>query len=207
MPPRKIASYLLSVQLALVAKLMFAELTPWRLHIQFCERYRIIRNSVYGLGEGRSNYCDFTEQLSVSVMMRLIYVSEADLLPGSMLAEARQIYLSSKRNNAVSGLTGALLFSDSNFLQALEGERTIVSATFTRILTDERHGNVCIISAEECETRVFGEWHMQLVGRSDRTRHVFEEWNFARTFRPTELNARQALEFLLALCRESGNDC
>lgn len=66
----------------------------------------------------------------------------------------------SRRNNAVSGLTGMLLFADESFIQALEGDRIALDDTYGRILSDHRHTGVQELFRGSTEDRQFPEWSM-----------------------------------------------
>ncbi|MGI8724923.1 MAG: BLUF domain-containing protein [Methyloceanibacter sp.] len=71
--------------------------------------------------------------------MQLIYTSRPfgydDLVLTGILAAAR-------RSNARDGITGALICREDLFLQMLEGPRDVVTATFARILRDDRHTEI-----------------------------------------------------------------
>ena len=61
-------------------------------------------------------------------LVRLVYASTSLLSDEPDLAreQIEQILLVSRRNNEAAEITGALLFSDTNFSQVLEGPRTEV---------------------------------------------------------------------------------
>ena len=100
-------------------------------------------------------------------LVRLVYIS------ASLLAddpnERRQIadiLLTSRRNNEESKVTGALLATDHNFSQVLEGERDAVEATYERIARDPRHKDIVLILYESIEVRRFPDWTMAWIGPS-----------------------------------------
>ena len=67
-------------------------------------------------------------------MLCLVYVSAAkNQLPDFDVGE---ILRQSRNNNAKQGISGILLYSDGNFMQALEGEKEAVEQTFARISRD-----------------------------------------------------------------------
>lgn len=90
--------------------------------------------------------------------MQLIYASRPfgydDLTLASILMQAR-------KNNARNGITGALICREDLFLQILEGPRDLVTATFSRILRDERHVDVVNLLSNEIHGRLFPEWSMR----------------------------------------------
>jgi len=98
------------------------------------------------------------------MLTRLIYHSENHLAAagGSMIADLNEIMDAANRNNERHGITGALLFDTLWFVQILEGERETVSATFRRIMVDERHDAVTLMDVRPVEKRLFGNWWMGL---------------------------------------------
>lgn len=92
---------------------------------------------------------------------RLIYASRmspsvADDLPRTIA----DIMCKSAPNNAATGVTGMLLSHAGYFLQALEGTKIAVSATFEKVSSDPRHSDVKIIGHVNCDARLFGKWDM-----------------------------------------------
>jgi hypothetical protein len=79
-------------------------------------------------------------------------------------AHIAQILASARRNNALHGVTGALLFSDGCFAQVLEGRRSDVESVFEAIQSDPRHADVTTLHLHEVERRSFGEWSMAFGG-------------------------------------------
>ncbi len=66
----------------------------------------------------------------------------------------------SRRNNEPAGITGLLLYRDGNFIQALEGEEPVVTATHARIAQDPRHHGLITLLKEPIAKRAFGDWSM-----------------------------------------------
>jgi hypothetical protein len=91
-------------------------------------------------------------------LIQLIYVSTPFGFDNPTL---NQILSSARRNNARDQITGALICRADLYLQMLEGPRAAVTATFNRIMGDDRHLNVVLISCRDCKTRQFPTWHMR----------------------------------------------
>ena len=133
-------------------------------------------------------------------LTRLIYYSENrhDHSGGrSQLDALKDILEASKRNNAKRGLTGALVFDDLWFYQALEGERETVWKTFTTIMDDPRHGDVVLAECIAVETRLFGEWAMRLARPNAFTRPLFDRFTVCGVVRPSLMSAADMLDILL----------
>ena len=121
-------------------------------------------------------------------LVRLIYYSEnrLDAVGGqSQLDVLKDILEASQRNNAKRAITGALVFDDLWFYQALEGEREVVWQTFMTILDDPRHGEVVLGECVAIETRLFGQWAMRLARPNALTRPLFDRFTVAGVVRPS----------------------
>jgi hypothetical protein len=91
-------------------------------------------------------------------MRQLLYVSNTsrDIAP----ADLDDILTASRRNNALLGVTGLLLFIDGGFLQMLEGEEIAVRTLYARITADRRHWGPRLMLDREVPVRAFPEWSM-----------------------------------------------
>lgn len=100
-------------------------------------------------------------------LVRLAYISTSLLAEDpSARRQVADILLASRRNNAESEVTGALLTTDRNFTQVLEGERQAVEATYDRIARDKRHKDIVLTLYESIEVRRFPDWAMAHIGPS-----------------------------------------
>jgi hypothetical protein len=90
-------------------------------------------------------------------LTQLIYASRPFGFSGDMLDD---ILMAARRNNRRDGLTGALVCRADLFLQLLEGPREKVTATFGRILRDDRHMEVGLIWVGDAPARLFPDWDM-----------------------------------------------
>ena len=106
---------------------------------------------------------------------RLLYYSSNQIAGSSddLNAEIEQILSSSRRNNRLVGVTGALMFSAGFFGQVLEGEAAAIETTFERIQQDLRHSDVVLLEFKPIEHRSFSDWDMAYVGSPET---VFDRW-------------------------------
>lgn len=89
---------------------------------------------------------------------RLTYVSTA---ARSLTAQdLRALVEAAGDKNRRLGITGVLLFNDSNFLQTLEGDRTAIEGLMQAIRNDPRHTGLIVIGSEEDATRAFEGWSL-----------------------------------------------
>lgn len=91
-------------------------------------------------------------------LMQLIYASTPFGFDHPTL---NQILSASRRNNERDTITGALICRADIYLQMLEGPRVAVTAAFKRILADDRHLDVSLISSSDITWRLFPRWHMR----------------------------------------------
>ena len=91
-------------------------------------------------------------------MRQLLYVSNT--AHNISVGDLDDILTESRRNNAMLGITGLLLFIDGGFLQILEGEERAVRELYTRVATDPRHANAHLMLDREVPVRAFPEWSM-----------------------------------------------
>ncbi len=92
-------------------------------------------------------------------LFRIVYCSRNMLEDGDEAA-LQQILATSRRNNAGSDVTGALLHSLGLFVQTLEGPFTAVQSVFERIQIDARHDEVVVLEARAVQARLFANWSM-----------------------------------------------
>jgi hypothetical protein len=91
-------------------------------------------------------------------MYQLTYISTARRDIGE--ADVEEILRASRANNQRDAITGLLVHDGTRFLQALEGERTLVQAAYARIRRDDRHRAAVMLSEREVADRQFGTWAM-----------------------------------------------
>lgn len=92
-------------------------------------------------------------------MIQLVYISTARALAIDD-ALLQSVLSASRRNNARAGLSGLLLAGGRRFLQALEGPRAAVEATYVRIKADPRHFAFVELGNREIAAPEFGTWAM-----------------------------------------------
>lgn len=74
--------------------------------------------------------------------------------------ELQDILDKSRKNNAVSRISGLLLVSGEYFLQVLEGRVTGVSKTLEKVYRDPRHTDIRLVLFHEVSALLFTKWSM-----------------------------------------------
>lgn len=91
-------------------------------------------------------------------LLQLVYASTPFGFSNSVLNGILSV---ARHHNARDQITGALICRADLYLQMLEGPHNSVTATYQRILTDDRHLDVALVVSSDTETRMFPEWHMR----------------------------------------------
>ncbi len=92
------------------------------------------------------------------MLSQLTYVSIRN--PNCTDAEIEKILASCKKNNSPLDITGVLLYSDSKFIQMVEGESKLILSLYDKIKIDKRHKNCMMISYGPIAEKSFPSWHM-----------------------------------------------
>jgi len=103
----------------------------------------------------------------------LVYrsVAEADVLDADSLS---QLANRAASNNRQVGVCGVLVVSDGRFFQVLEGQSKFVNRIYSKIVQDERHHDVELISFESAVKAEFHDWDMKLFKLENIEEHVRE---------------------------------
>ncbi|WP_194765729.1 BLUF domain-containing protein [Tamlana sp. I1] len=92
----------------------------------------------------------------------------------------KDIYKKAKINNSKNHITGVLIYKNYNFLQVLEGPKDMVDATYKRISSDPRHGNIFKVINTSIESRIFEDYNFGFTVIDDKTEinnlHDYLKW-------------------------------
>ena len=105
------------------------------------------------------------------MLLSLTYVSRSLLETASADMGVEAIVEVARAHNSEAGITGALIFSGTNFAQTLEGSPEIVRALMARIAADPRHTSIKVISEMPARTREYQNWSMAYNGRTTFVQH------------------------------------
>lgn len=92
------------------------------------------------------------------MLSQLVYVSvrKSNCTEG----EIQKILESCKKNNGELDITGVLLYSNTHFVQYLEGQYKMIIGLYDKIKEDNRHKNVVMITSGPIKDRSFPSWQM-----------------------------------------------
>ncbi|HEY9049628.1 MAG TPA: BLUF domain-containing protein [Ohtaekwangia sp.] len=74
--------------------------------------------------------------------------------------EIEKILAACRANNGPLDITGVLLYSDTRFIQYVEGKSTALTNLYDKIKKDTRHEKVVMISYNPITERIFPSWQM-----------------------------------------------
>ena len=130
--------------------------------------------------------------------IRLVYSSES--VGGLAYGDFLTIMDRAARTNTAQSITGILCYGSGHFLQALEGDRSVVNALYHRIALDPRHDACELLSVEDITTRDFAEWSMRIVNWDDAgsagQRAALLKNSGSSEFDPRQMSGAQATTFL-----------
>ncbi|HMR16100.1 BLUF domain-containing protein [Mariniflexile maritimum] len=114
------------------------------------------------------------------MLKTICYIS--DSMHNESLKNIEDLYLKARTNNAKNNITGILMYTDRNFLQVLEGEETIVDATFKKICADIRHKNIFNIIDSPIEQRIFEDYNFGFttINNKQELNNLFEYLNWLK---------------------------
>ena len=113
-------------------------------------------------------------------LISLVYVSFAK---GKMSGDDLETLLEQCRtNNEPLGVTGMLLYRDGYFIQALEGEESVVMPLFNKIALDQRHQHIIVAYKGEISKRTFKDWSMGFKNISEVDFSKYPEYRDYRDF-------------------------
>lgn len=95
-----------------------------------------------------------------------LYVSTCNIDIDKRTEEIERLVAHAREKNALSGVTGALVFSGARFVQYLEGGPDQVDATLARIRSDPRHEQLTTLDEGYSNQRRFEDWTLCYGGPS-----------------------------------------
>ncbi|GHC82993.1 BLUF domain-containing protein [Novosphingobium pokkalii] len=95
-----------------------------------------------------------------------LYISRCVVEPAWTAAMMDTLVAHAKGRNASIGLTGALLFTGTHFLQALEGPPTALALMRAAIGEDRRHTALVTLDEGSIPERRFAGWSLAYAGGS-----------------------------------------
>lgn len=134
-------------------------------------------------------------------LIRLTYFSRnrLDQWYGSSDCGIAEILAISVANNLRDSITGALVCDDRWFMQELEGAESKVSAAFERILRDQRHRDVSLVTMQAVAERRFPNFAMVCAFRGQDNIDLFRHYAEDECFDPRQMRADRLSDLIEAV--------
>ena len=135
------------------------------------------------------------------MLIRLTYFSRARLDPWYANRDCgiAEILATSVANNLRDCITGALICDDRWFVQTLEGTESKVSAAFERILRDQRHRDVSLVTMQAVSERRFPDFAMVCVFRDEDNSELFRHYAEDDCFDPRQMRPDRLSDLIEAV--------
>jgi hypothetical protein len=135
------------------------------------------------------------------MLIRLTYFSRNRLNDwyGSKDCGIAEILATSVANNLRDCITGALICDDRWFVQELEGAENKVSAAFERILRDQRHRDVSLVTMQAVAARRFPNFAMVCLFRDQDNCDLFRHYGEDEIFDPRQMRADRLSDLIEAV--------
>lgn len=89
----------------------------------------------------------------------LVYISRATA-PSVSVTTVSDILEQAARHNSSNNITGCLAFTETHFVQILEGSHSSLDVLLLKLLLDERHTALEVLDRQHVTNRSFAEWSM-----------------------------------------------
>jgi hypothetical protein len=126
---------------------------------------------------------------------------------GTMRELVRDILASCNRYDRASGFTGALVFNETFFLQAMEGDPVALSDQLWTLAADSRHSGMVLIAARAIEQRDFRGWTVGYAGHTEPLETLYLRYGAKPRLDPTQMSVAGAVALLRAFTEVEGNHC
>ncbi|MCC6889147.1 MAG: BLUF domain-containing protein [Hyphomicrobiales bacterium] len=139
------------------------------------------------------------------MMIRLMYYSR-HRLDGWYKSKAEgiaDIEALAAANNRRDDITGALMYDECWFVQALEGTEIKLSAAFERILRDQRHCEVSLVTMQAINERRYPGCAMLSVARSGDNDDLFRHYGENDRFDPRQMRADRLADLIEAVVQRA----
>lgn len=130
--------------------------------------------------------------------------NQVALSGGSMRDMVRDILASCSRYDVRTGITGALLFNETFFLQAMEGERAAISDQLWSLAADNRHSGMVLLSARAIDRRDFEGWIVGFAGHTPALDALYMLYGCEAKLDPSQMTIQGAIDLLRSVSHLDG---
>jgi len=132
-------------------------------------------------------------------MYHLVYISDRN--QGDAQDMEHFVNLASNFNEEYN-VTGALWFSDMEFVHLMEGDTTDLEVVYNFVTDSITHDNVKLVCIKECGRRFFGDWTMASFSEKTHSGQIAQQFGTSSCFQPRKLPADRLINLLYFLEEE-----
>ena len=110
-----------------------------------------------------------------------------------------EILATSAANNLRDNITGVLIYDERWFAQVLEGAEAGLSPTFERILRDQRHSDVSLVTMQPVAERRYPDFAMSRLSRGEDNDDLFRHYCEDERFDPRQMRADRLADLIEAV--------
>ncbi len=136
-------------------------------------------------------------------LIRLTYFSRSCLNRDNNQHAVAEILAIAAANNRRDGVTGVLICDDRWFLQELEGTENKVSATFERILRDQRHRDVALVTMLAVTERRYPGFAMACAIHDRDNDDLFRHYGEDISFDPRQMRGDRLSDLIEAVAQRA----
>ena len=136
----------------------------------------------------------------MKTMVSLVYASR--MASAVVHDDLTNILEASCRNNEKRGITGALCYAATGFLQCLEGPSDVINELYGSIIRDTRHVDVTLLAYSHIHQRTFAKWAMAYIRADEVDNLILRKYCAQCTFDPFAMSPEQASGFLAEVAVE-----
>lgn len=120
----------------------------------------------------------------VQDLYRLAYASRSTFkafpTEGGIDGNIAQILNTARESNKKVGLVGALYYGNGCFFQCLEGTKAAIDALYSKLLTDQRHKDLKILSYQPIVSSGFSSWEMKYATIDNEVRSFLRQYGITK---------------------------
>lgn len=136
-------------------------------------------------------------------LVRLTYASTTTAKPATIRQDLLDIMQAAQLHNGNNSIGGVLYYGNDYFFQWLEGRKSQIDALYKKILKDQRHKGIVLLSYEQIESPRFQGWELKYVRQDQQVRQFFSQMQWER-FNPYALKGLVIETFMEMLVQHPG---
>lgn len=136
-------------------------------------------------------------------LVRLTYASTTTAKPATIRQDLQDIMQEAQLHNTNNAIGGVLYYGNDYFFQWLEGRKSQIDVLYKKILKDERHKEIVLLSYEPIDSPRFPGWELKYVRQDQQVVQFFSQMQWEK-FNPYALKGMLIELFMDMLVQHPG---